>query len=51
MSGKYESPKFLSPEAKTLIKDILNIDPTKRISIEKIRKSKFYTKNICTKEP
>ena len=51
MSGKYDAPKFLSIEARTLIKEILTVDPLKRITIDKIRKSKFYTKNITTKEP
>ena len=34
MSGKYEAPKFLSIEAKALLKEILNIDPNKRMTIE-----------------
>ena len=51
MSGHYDLPKHLSMEAKQLLKGILNIDPLKRLTIEQIRKSEFYLKNVKNAEP
>jgi len=42
MSGDYKVPKHVSSEAKDLIKNILNTDPTKRYTIEEIRKHSWY---------
>lgn len=38
----YKAPKFISNEAKELIKGILNTDPGKRFSIEDIRKHHWF---------
>lgn len=37
MSGEYQSPKFISPEARDLLAGILNTDPDKRFTIDQIR--------------
>ena len=37
MSGEYQSPKFISVEAKDLIAGVLCTDPEKRLTIEEIR--------------
>lgn len=42
MAGEYKIPKHVSSEAKDLIKNILNTDPTKRFTIEEIRKHSWY---------
>ena len=33
LAGDYTIPKFVSPDARDLIKNILNTDPTKRFNI------------------
>ena len=33
IAGEFQMPKFLSPEAKDLLKKILNIDPEKRYTL------------------
>ena len=43
LNGDYTVPKFLSPEAKELIKGILNIDPAKRFTIDDIRKHRWFS--------
>jgi len=43
LSGDYTIPKFLSPQAKEMIKGILNIDPIKRFTIEDIRKHPWFS--------
>lgn len=42
MSGDFHIPKFVSNEAKDLLKCILNIDPNKRYKLEDIRKHIWY---------
>jgi 5'-AMP-activated protein kinase catalytic alpha subunit len=36
LSGEYVLPKFISPEFKDLLEKILNVDPSKRYSLEEI---------------
>jgi len=38
LSGDYTIPSFVSEEGRDLIKNVLNTDPTKRFTIEDIRK-------------
>ena len=42
LSGVFETPIFLSKEAKDLLSKILNVDPKKRITIVEIRKHLWY---------
>ena len=42
LSGVFETPIFLSKEAKDLLFKILNVDPKKRITIAEIRKHPWY---------
>ena len=42
LNCEYKIPKFVSENAKDLIKGILNTDPTKRFTIEQIRGHKWY---------
>ncbi|EGR27300.1 protein kinase domain protein, partial [Ichthyophthirius multifiliis] len=42
MAGEFQIPRFVSNEGKDLLKQILNIDPQKRIKIENIRKHIWY---------
>ncbi len=42
LAGDYQIPKFLSAEAKDLIKSILTTDPAKRITITEIRKHPWF---------
>ncbi len=51
MNGHYEAPDFLTYEAKLLLKQILNTDPARRITIKGIRSSDFYLKNVTAPEP
>jgi 5'-AMP-activated protein kinase catalytic alpha subunit len=51
MAGDYTIPKFLSPEAKDLIKNILTTDPNKRYKIDDIRKHPWYQLYKPRKEP
>jgi len=44
MQGKYEVPKHLTKEAKTLLSGMLTVDPKKRMGIPEIRKSEFLQK-------
>ena len=48
LNGDYQFPKFISPDGKNLIKNILNIDPETRYSIEDIRKDPWF--NQVTEE-
>ncbi|CAD8060418.1 unnamed protein product [Paramecium sonneborni] len=51
MSGDFKFPKYISQEAKDLIKNILNVDPQKRFAITDIRKHSwfsFYNQKIPT---
>jgi hypothetical protein len=43
MLGKYDTPSHVSKEARYLLCGMLNINPTKRMSISEIRASEFYT--------
>ena len=51
MHGKFEIPKFLSKDSRQLLIGILNTDPNKRMTINDIRKSDFYLKNVTSPEP
>lgn len=42
LSGEYSCPKFITPEAKDVLKNILNTDPTSRYSINDIRKHVWF---------
>lgn len=42
LNGDYTIPKFVSSDAKDLVKGILNIDHTKRFTIENIRSHKWF---------
>lgn len=42
LAGDYECPKFISNEAKDLIKSILTIEPEKRITISQIKAHPWY---------
>ena len=42
MAGEYSIPKFISNEARDLIKNILNIDPKKRYTINDIRRHPWF---------
>ncbi|CAD8052449.1 unnamed protein product [Paramecium primaurelia] len=51
ISGDFKFPKYISQEAKDLIKNILNVDPLKRYTILDIRKHSwfsFYNQKIPT---
>ena len=43
LNGDYTLPKFLSPQAKEIIKGILNLDPLKRFTIEEIKKHPWFS--------
>jgi hypothetical protein len=42
LSGDYKPPKWISPEAKDLIRCILEVDPRKRYTMADIRKHPWY---------
>lgn len=42
LNAEYKIPKFVSPEATDLLKNILNTDPEKRFTIEQIRNHPWY---------
>ncbi|KAE9407418.1 Pkinase-domain-containing protein [Gymnopus androsaceus JB14] len=44
--GGYSTPSFLSPEARSLIKAMLNTDPVKRITIPEIIEHPFFQKDL-----
>ena len=48
MSGEYKVPKFLSEDAKDILSNILNTDPTKRSTIEQIRKHRWWSLSTST---
>ena len=48
LKGEYQFPKFISVDGKDLIKNILNIDPDTRYTIEDIRKHSWF--NQVTEE-
>jgi serine/threonine protein kinase len=43
LAGEYQFPKFISSEAKDLIKGVLNVEPETRFSIEDIRKHTWFS--------
>ncbi|CAK82168.1 unnamed protein product (macronuclear) [Paramecium tetraurelia] len=43
MAGEFKFPKYISGEAKDLIKNILNVDPQKRYTIADIRKHNWFS--------
>ncbi|KAJ9116920.1 hypothetical protein QFC22_004578 [Naganishia vaughanmartiniae] len=44
--GEYEEPEWLSEEAKDLIRNILQLEPVKRLSIEEILRHPWFNKTI-----
>ena len=42
LNGDYSIPKHVSPEARSLLQGILNTDPSRRFTIEEIRKHSWY---------
>ena len=42
LEGKYEFPDFISESAKDLIRNILNIDPSTRYSLEQIKQHSWF---------
>ena len=42
MAGEFQIPKFVSYDARDLLKLILNTDPNKRIKIDSFRKHIWY---------
>jgi serine/threonine protein kinase len=47
MAGSYEIPNFISNEARDLIKNILNIDPEKRYTVEDVKKHPWFNMVKC----
>ena len=45
LSADYHTPSFLSSDAIDFLKWILNVDPEKRYSIDKIREHRWYKQN------
>ncbi|EGF77087.1 hypothetical protein BATDEDRAFT_14212, partial [Batrachochytrium dendrobatidis JAM81] len=43
ISGKFKVPFYMSPDCERLIKKMLVIDPTKRITLDQILQDKWYT--------
>lgn len=50
MAGDYTIPKFVSPEGKDLIKNILTTDPAKRYTIEDIRRHPWFNQVKASRE-
>ena len=42
LSGAFEIPKFIGPDARDLMKKVLNVDPEARFKIPQIKSSKWY---------
>lgn len=42
MAGEFQIPKFVSNEARDLLKKVLNIDPEQRYTLEKIKQHQWY---------
>jgi 5'-AMP-activated protein kinase catalytic alpha subunit len=51
LNGDYTIPKFVSNEGRDLIKNILNTDPTKRFTIDDIRKHSWMNMVKLPREP
>jgi Serine/threonine protein kinase len=51
LNGDYTIPKFVSNEARDLLKNILNTDPTKRYTIEDIRRHPWMNMVKLPREP
>lgn len=51
LNGDYTIPKFVSNEGRDLIKSILNTDPTKRFTIDDIRKHPWMSAVKLPREP
>ena len=51
LSGDYSIPKFVSSEGRDLIKNILNTDPTKRYTIDDIRRHPWMNMVKLPREP
>lgn len=49
--GKYNVPEFVSSEAQDLIRRMLTIDPSKRISVREIRKHSWFGESIAKVVP
>ncbi|KRT83765.1 protein kinase [Oryctes borbonicus] len=46
LSGKYEEPSFMSNESKNLIRQMLQIDPHKRITVTELLSDPWVTLNV-----
>jgi 5'-AMP-activated protein kinase catalytic alpha subunit len=51
LGGDYTIPKFVSPEGRDLLKNILNTDPTKRFTMDDIRKHPWMNVVKLPREP
>eukprot|EP01017_Pseudomicrothorax_dubius_P022954 TRINITY_DN2469_c0_g3_i1.p1 TRINITY_DN2469_c0_g3~~TRINITY_DN2469_c0_g3_i1.p1 ORF type:complete len:748 (+),score=112.07 TRINITY_DN2469_c0_g3_i1:567-2810(+) len=51
IAGEFNVPKFVSEEAKDLLRAILNTDPNKRITISEIRRHPWYQLHKNDMEP
>ena len=51
LNGDFHIPKFVSPEARDLLKNILNTDPQKRYTIQDIRNHPWYNQAKLDKDP
>ena len=51
LAGDFSMPKFVSPEARELLKNLLNTDPIKRYTIQDIRNHSWYNITKAEKEP
>ena len=51
LNGDFHIPKFVSAEARDLLKNILNTDPQKRYNIQDIRNHPWYSQSKLEREP
>ena len=51
LAGEFSIPKFISQEARDLLKNLLNTDPNKRYTIQDIRNHPWYNITKAEKEP
>lgn len=49
LSGQFDIPKFITPDARDLMKKILNVDPETRFKIPQIKESRWY--NVVSERP
>ena len=51
LAGEFSIPKFISQEARDLLKNLLNTDPIKRYNIQDIKNHPWYNISKAEKEP